>query len=303
MKKIITITLNTAIDCVISKDEYSRNKNAVDITEYATALPAGKGINVSRALSCENVDSLALGFVGIEDKPLFDGVSGEHIKTDFIFVPGNTRRNITVTGCNDGMEHHIRNAGFSVTEEHISLLCEKLDFLLAEESVVILSGSLPTGAPIDTYKRLIERIKKHGSVAILDTGGEALFYGMCASPYLIKPNLEELSSLSNSPLNSDEKMRAFIRKLSSDNNISYVLTTLSQDGALLYNLNTDTFLSSPAYTGNDTSRQIVSSVGCGDTSLAAFLSAHLRGLSDEEALRLSMKRAYYNLFTETPGMC
>jgi tagatose 6-phosphate kinase len=64
--------------------------------------------------------------------------------------------------------------------------------LAGDADVVVLSGSLPPGAPIDGYATLIEL--SGAARTILDTSGEALRHGLAAGPDLAKPNAAELAA-------------------------------------------------------------------------------------------------------------
>ena len=57
---------------------------------------------------------------------------------------------------------------------------------------VALAGSLPKGAPKDTYYTWVESCKKAGAKVFLDADGELLAEGLKAAPYLVKPNNDEV---------------------------------------------------------------------------------------------------------------
>lgn len=75
--------------------------------------------------------------------------------------------------------------------------------------VVILSGSLPTGWPTDTYRVLAEAARRSGAKVVLDASGAALVEGIKAHPDVIKPNAEECEALIGFvPKTPDEFVRA-----------------------------------------------------------------------------------------------
>ena len=299
MKEIITVTLNTALDCVISEREFE--VSGID-SESLKTIPAGKGLNVSKALASHKEFSICIGFVGLNDKVLFDSISNTFISTDFIYVPGKTRKNITISECKDGLEHHECNPGFTISKEEKIFIKNTIFSHFSPERVIIFSGSLPSGLETDTYKELILEAKENGLITVLDSSSFALKEGIKAGPYIIKPNLEELQSLAGKNLSLDNDLKDFIRELSRENGIEYVLTTLSEKGAILYIRRKDSFIETGVYCDdNFKDRPIISSVGCGDSSLAGFVYGLKMGLSDKEALELAMKWAFLNLYTEIPG--
>lgn len=299
MNEIITITLNTALDCVISEDDFIAH--GMD-EKYLNMIAAGKGLNVSRALASKGQFSICLGFVGSNDKDLFNSISSDLIKTDFIFVPGDTRKNITVSQCEDGLEHHETNPGFTISKKEKNLQKNLISSYFSPNKYIIFSGSLPKGLEVTTYKNLIEEAKAENMITVLDTTGLALKEGIKAGPYIIKPNKEELQSLTEVDLSLEDNLKSFVRNLSKENGIEYILTTLSENGALLYIRRDDSFISTPVYTDPSfDNKAVVSSVGCGDSSLAGFVYGLTHHMSDREALAFSMKCAFENLYTIVPG--
>lgn len=84
---IFTITMNTAFDVVVSEKDYNESE-----LKKAQMIPAGKGINVSRALKSANISSVAIGLVGEDDMTLFNSLECDKIKTCFISVPGKNKK-------------------------------------------------------------------------------------------------------------------------------------------------------------------------------------------------------------------
>ncbi|MCQ2520468.1 MAG: 1-phosphofructokinase family hexose kinase [Lachnospiraceae bacterium] len=291
--KIITVTLNTAVDVTVEENEYMESG-----LKTATETAAGKGINVSRALSCAAIPSIAVAMVGREDIQMFENIGNEYIKPVLIPVAGSTRRNITLTHCSDGKEHHTREKGFSVTTEDLDKVTKILSDTVNECDFVAFSGSLPVGAPDDTYEDMIMLCKKQGAKVILDTSGKPLIKGIGAGPYLIKPNLEELFEITGNDLSNTDSIEKAVKDISGQHNISYILTTLSEDGAVLYCLENDRTLKIQA---TELTQEIVSSVGCGDCTVAGYLAGIVNGMDIKKTLSEAMRFANANLYTAVPG--
>lgn len=291
--RIFTVTLNTAIDVVISEKDYEKNgeKNAV-------LIPAGKGINVSRALASAGVPSTTIALVGEEELALFNTLSNKYITTDFIAVKGNTRRNLTITDTSDGSEKHVRTTGYRVTSEEIRLVYNKLLQVVSEGDWVFFSGSLPHGAGVGAYVPLIRLCKRKGAYTGLDSSGSALLSAAASSPYFLKPNMEELEEMNGEPFENEEEFKDCIKRVSSYYDIPVILATSNSSGAALYTFDRDEFMSVPAL---EVKRAIVSSVGCGDAAVAGFMAAMLRREDNKEALHEAMRFANANLYTNVPG--
>ena len=161
---IYTVTLNTAIDVAVDEKDFflSGLKNGREI-------PAGKGINVSRALKSAGIRSTAVAIVGMDDIDLFESIADEYITPIFVHAAGSVRRNITMTDCKDGLEHHDRFEGYRSSEEEFKEVYDILINKVSEGDWVIFSGSIPKGIPTDAYKKLIILCKAKGDYTLLDT--------------------------------------------------------------------------------------------------------------------------------------
>src|SRR5438477_8165934 len=112
MPKIITVTLNTAVDRVIELEALTLGGvcEAADQSDVA----AGKGINVSRALAAGSTGSTALCFCGSRDKDLFLGLESEFIRAAVLPVAGSTRSNITIVESRHRRATHLKTKGYRV---------------------------------------------------------------------------------------------------------------------------------------------------------------------------------------------
>ena len=92
---IYTLTLNPAIDreLTVDKVEYDKVLSALE----ARVDLGGKGFNVSRMLMSLGTTSVAVGFVGGNTgRRLQDGLNTLGIGSDFVWVEGETRTNISI---------------------------------------------------------------------------------------------------------------------------------------------------------------------------------------------------------------
>lgn len=291
--KIYTVTLNSAVDVVVSEQDYKESGYL-----KAERIPAGKGINVSRALKSAGIPSVAVAFVGEEDKWLFDTLKGELIDTQFFTVPGKTRINATICCCEDNLEHHERTMGYTAGEKEYKQIYDYLLDNIYEGDWVIFSGSLPTGMDRNAYAGLIRLCKMKGAYTALDTSGAGLLCGLAGEPYVIKPNKEELEEIIGEDFEINEQEFANMRELSNRFGIQIILATVGEEGAVLYSREEDAVYRHPAVKD---STNIVSSVGCGDSALAGLVSGLLNSLSYEECLKEAVVFASANLYTKVPG--
>jgi fructose-1-phosphate kinase PfkB-like protein len=66
---------------------------------------------------------------------------------------------------------------------------------LPDHAVLVCSGSLPPGAPVEGYARLVERARAAGRTVVLDANGPVLAAALAAEPDAVTPNLAEAEAL------------------------------------------------------------------------------------------------------------
>jgi 1-phosphofructokinase family hexose kinase len=273
---IYTVTLNPTIDRTMHLDalrvgELNRaTRSRIDLS--------GKGVNVSVALRRFGVDSVMVGFAGgIAGRLLVDGLRDAGHTCAFRTVSGETRSNLTVIDTGRGITTKLNEPGPTVTAEDIAGLEADLVRMVKTGDRVILSGSLPPGAPPDTYARLIRACHSCGAGTVLDTSGPPMALGCRAAPDLIKPNDGETAELVGLPLDTPaqwvtglDAMRALGPKR--------VLLSLGSRGAALA-IDDEVWLAVPP------AIREVSAIGAGDASLAGALYAWNEGLTPAEMVR------------------
>ena len=275
---IYTVTLNPALDKTVeipgmALDTVNR------ITEMRTD-PGGKGINVSKVIAKLGGESCAVGILGGgSGKMLEKLLENENFTTRFRFVEGQTRTNLTIIDREGHTNTDINEPGLTVTAAELDALLRELLAALRPGDIVVLAGSLPKGAPQDTYRSWTAACKKAGARVFLDADGALLAEGIKAAPHLIKPNDGELSRLAGKKLETLEGLTAEGRKLL-ERGIERVVISLGGRGALYLRKGSTIYAEGLRV-------PVGSTVGAGDSVVAALAYAEAQGLSEEEAVRLS----------------
>lgn len=275
---IYTVTLNPALDKTVeipgmALDTVNR------ITEMRTD-PGGKGINVSKVIAKLGGESFAAGILGGESGKMLEKLlEGEPFATRFRFVEGQTRTNLKIIDREGHTNTDINEPGLTVTDADLDALLHELLAELRPGDIVVLAGSLPKGAPQDTYRTWTAACKRAGARVFLDADGALLAEGLKAAPYLIKPNDDELSRLAGKKLETLEELTAEGRKLL-ERGIERVVISLGGRGALYLRKGSTIY-------AEGLKVPVGSTVGAGDSVVAALAYAEAQGLSEEEAVRLS----------------
>lgn len=276
---IYTVTLNPALDKTVEIP--SLTVDAVNRITTMRTDPGGKGINVSKVISKLGGKSTATGILGGETgRTILSALENMQLTTCFHFVEGETRTNLKII---DPIQHtntDINEPGVTVSEQILTELLHELLEKLTENDIVVISGSMPKGSPQDTYFTWTKACREKGAKVILDADGDLLKAGLHASPYLIKPNNHELSALVGRTLSTPEELAQTAKKMMADYGISKIVVSMGGDGAL-YVTETEILYAEGLKV------PVGSTVGAGDSVVAALAVAEEAGMNLEDTVRLS----------------
>jgi 1-phosphofructokinase family hexose kinase len=293
-RSIVTVTLNPTIDRIIEVPGF--NIGGHQQGRLRVRKPAGKAINVSRALSELGVRNSAIGWVGMNAFDLFhEAMQTAGVKACFLPITGATRENITIIDPQSHAETHIRDAGPTVDTADVRRLTDLLQTVASEQALIIFTGSLPPGLPMDAFDKLLASCTERGALVAIDTAGDPLRVAVERKPWLLKPNDHELAEF----MGCDRTDEAFILQAGRQLNerIAVVLVTAGRRGAYCFAegkvLHAQTSLPSDA---------VQSTVGCGDAMMAGFLSGLIDSKGDiETALREGVVISAAAAMTDEPA--
>ncbi|MCK4244161.1 MAG: 1-phosphofructokinase [Candidatus Omnitrophica bacterium] len=277
---IYTLSLNPCLDkSIIIKQILFDDINRINRFQED---PGGKGINVSRVLSFLGGSTLTLGFSG--------GATGKRIeellskkKVPFSFIKINEETRLILNIFEDKTKRTIRlnEKGPKVGKEEIEELASDIFSLPYQKNdYFVCSGSLTPGVPPSIYQKIIKRLKKRGVRTVLDSDNEPFRLGVKSAPFLIKPNLWELSRLSKKNVRTIPEIITFSKNLL-EKGIKIVLTSLGKKGAILV-AKKETLLATPPQI------RVKSTIGSGDAFLAGFLFSLTKGRDLQDALRFGV---------------
>jgi 1-phosphofructokinase family hexose kinase len=272
---IYTLTLNPAVDRELT----------VPAMEFDSVLRAtgarvdfgGKGFNVSRLLKGMGATSIAVGFLGGRAGELLqDGLQSLGIGTDFVWVPDETRTNVSIV--TESHDHYIKvnEKGPSVSEAKQEELLEKIKSLAKPGDWWVLAGSLPPGVADDFYGRIVNLLNRHEANAILDTSGESLRLGCAEKPYLLKPNAEEAQALTGLRMDTPAEIAIVAIKIC-ELGAQNVVISMGKSGALLHTAEGTWLTHSPKIKEKNP-------IGAGDSMVGGLVWALTQGIPFKEAL-------------------
>ena len=284
---IYTVTLNPSLDYVVDVDDFElgRTNRAVSERLYA----GGKGINVSFVLKNLGFESTALGFsAGFTGEEIKKQIQKRGITENFITVlNGQSRINIKLRG---QQETEINGLGPDIEKEHIQQLLKKLS-VLSPGDYLILAGSVPMKINDTIYYDILKTLDKKGIKAVVDTTGDLLLNVLKYHPFLIKPNIHELSELFSTEIKTKEEVVQYGLKLQ-DMGAQNVIVSMAGDGAVFICENGE------IYKSEAPKGVVKNSVGAGDSMVAGFLAGFCETKDFAKAFKMGVCTGSASAFSE-----
>ncbi len=274
MARVLTVTLNPALDLTVRLP--SLRLGEVNRSDSLQVHAAGKGLNVAQVLADLGHQLTVTGFLGEGNPQAFEQLfAARGFADEFVRVAGDTRSNIKLAEAS-GQVTDINGPGLDVAAAQRSELLARLERLVPGHDLVVVAGSLPRGIEVQWFVELLQRLKGLGARVALDTSGAALREGLAATPWLIKPNEEELGEARGAEL-ADSNALAVEAEALRREGIEHVVISQGAEGV-------SWFSPSGALHARPPKVQVVSTVGAGDSLLAGMLHGLLEGWPAERTL-------------------
>lgn len=294
MIRIATLTLNPTIDGSSEAETVQHTHKIRTANERYD--PGGGGINVARVLARLGGDTEAVYFAGGVTGPVLSGLLDRSgLIHRAIPIAGDTRISLAVHERQSGKEYRFVPQGprVSVAEcRHCLDVIERL-----ECSWLVLSGSLPLGAPDDFYSRIVEIARARQIAVVLDTSGPALKGTLARGGVrLVKPSLGEMEQLVGHPLQDQDQITAAAQAVVASGDAEIVAVSMGHRGALL--VEAGQVLALPAIPV-----EARSAVGAGDSFVAAMTFGLAAGWDSERAFRLGIAAGTAAVLTPGTDLC
>lgn len=265
--KIYTITLNPAYDVHAYAEHFAPfHENLAAVTSREAG---GKGVNLSRALQNGGTENTAVIVLGKDNCAEFkEELTCAGLQTILLEKPGRIRENLTLH-CADQPETRISFSGFPADD---SLLDEVAALLEVDaDTVITFTGRVASGMSMSRVKAFLKELQAKGAKIVLDSKSFSIADIFEVQPWLIKPNQEEISEYLGCEINTIEEAMEKAQ-IFADNNITNVMVSLGEQGALLLH-------SGNCYIATPPAVNAISTIGAGDSSLAGFIAAAKKGES------------------------
>ena len=273
---IYVLSLNPCVDKTVSlaRFELDSANRVTPIREDA----GGKGMNVSRMLANLGSPVHLVGFTFTGTKNVLeDALETGRVPYTLIPCQGKLRVNLKIQDQSRHATIEINEESAPVTDADLRALTDTLSNALKENDILILTGSLPKGAPCDLYRTLCDLGHEKGCFVAADCDGAALTEVLKGAPDLIKPNRQELRKHLGTDPETPEEAKRMLQQLIRDTGVRYVCHSRGKDGAMMVTEDDCIFLDTldvPA----------LGVYGAGDAMLAGVCHALMQGKTPAEAL-------------------
>ena len=294
MPQIATLTVNPAVDKISSVAQVVAERKLRCATP--TYDPGGGGLNVARAIRILGGQATAYWTCGgpmgqlLGDRLDADGVPHRPMP-----IQSMTRENLIVFEESNGQQYRFGMPGAELTPDEVEMCLRTLRELDPPPDFLVLSGSLPPGAPDDFYARAARDTPADCRV-ILDTSGSPLRQGIEGGVYLIKPNVRELSELAGGETLEDTEICELSRNLISAGKVQVVVTSLGSGGAVVVTEQHCENIRAPTV-------KVRSKVGAGDSTVAGIVLGLAQETDILDAVRLGVAAGSAAVMTEGTELC
>lgn len=293
MKRIVTLTVNPAVDVTASTDHVSpdRKLRVRDVRRD----PGGGGINVARAVHELGGEVEACYLAGGANGELLDELlAAEGVARRRVAIDGHTREDLTVTDESGDRQYRFVMPGPEISASEVERALEAV--LEASPELLVASGSLPPGAGDDFYARLAEACRGRGVELVLDTSGDALVRALEVGVHLVKPNLRELAGLAGRDIEDDRDLEDVARRLVEDGGAAVVAVSQGSGGLSLVDGDGCRHVKAPSV-------PVRSKVGAGDSAVGGLVLALARGDGLATAARWAVAAGAAAVMTPGTELC
>lgn len=277
--RVVTVTINPVIDQTLTIPRFTAG--AVNRVQAVQMDAGGKGINVATFLADFGHPATVTGFLGAENDTIFcRHFERKGIVDRFVRFAGASRIGVKISDMALGQTTDINFPGQAPEPGAVRRLLDILGELRAEHEWFVLSGSVPAGLAPAIYGDMVRVL--HGRKVVVDTSGEGLRHAVEAGPWLIKPNVDELSELVGEELatGGPGAIMRVARSLMKRHGIASVVVSMGKEGAIYVERDETIWAVPPPV-------EVKSTVGAGDAMVAGTVAGKIRGLSLVECARLA----------------
>lgn len=277
---ILTITLNPSIDISVMVPALIPSEK-LRCESYEKEVGGG-GINVATGLHRLGLPTDALFFSGgLNGHFIESRLKGEGLVIHPIPIQPETRENITVTDQASLTEYRLVNKGHEIKPADEKLLLKTLNQLKIQPDFLVLSGSHPPGLSDQFVKKIANWAAIHHCKLIVDMPAEPLSEAFKFRPFLIKPNLKEISQIAGKSSLTVKEAIQTAKEWIAKEYTEIVVISMGAQGAIICDANEEHAIKPPKV-------KTLSTVGAGDSMVAGLLFKMYERADLKDILRMGV---------------
>lgn len=294
MTNILTITMNPALDVSTAVEDVRHTSKLR--CEPMQRRAGGGGVNVARELHRLGADALAFYTAGhATGRMMYTLLQQEGVSCHPFAIAGFPRESFTVLERNSGHEYRFVLPGPEISQQEWEAALVEIGQLCKPQSLVVASGSLPPGVPVDFFARVSKVVQAAQGSLIVDTSGEPLQAALSHGLFMVKPSLHELRDLCGKPLLRLYEVRDAANELVASGSAQIVVVSMGEMGAMLVTRQGSWYAPPLQVT-------VHSAVGAGDSFVAGMVWALDKKESPVEAFAKGVACATATLVSTGSGL-
>ena len=202
-----------------------------------------------------------------------NGLECEQVPYRLVQTVAQTRMNIKLIDSFGGCTE-INDSGYTVTSDEAKQFFSLVKRESEKNKIAVIAGSFPQGVENNVQNLMINELSEMGIRVVCDMSGDRLKSAVEAHPYMIKPNIHELSELIGRPVESFEEAVENSERIYKKTGVT-VLCTVGASGSVYSGVE-------GTYIADVPKVDVRGFAGAGDTYLAAFLCARFGYLDGSE---------------------
>ena len=297
-RRLLFVAANSSIDRLMEVEALT--VGTIHRPATVLAVAGGKGLNAVRAAAALGARATVVAIVaGRAGEWIAERLAALGIEASLVrdAAPAETRTCLSILDRSTGKLTEFYEPGTAIEPGTWAAFEDALRREVADGDVaaVVCSGSLPPGAPVDGYARIVRIARQAGAsiLTIVDTHGPALKLAIAERPSIVKVNAAEAAEATGRPVTGPAAAVRAARVLM-DQGAGQVVVTLGADGAVACDGVSAWRLRSDAERG-------AYPVGSGDAFIASLAIALAAGASLVDAARAGMAAGIANALVPGPG--
>lgn len=240
-------------------------------------------------------DALAIGAIGGGNGLRWRRAAArQHLPNAVVEIDAENRSSFVLIDRHLGKIAEIIDPGPELDAREVDLLFDLVRDQVEDAGLLVVSGSLPPGVPVDFHARCIEAARAAGCQTLVDSHSEPMRRALAARPWMIKPNLDEMHQLMGVRHSSMRERVDMARRLVQDT-VDVVLLSMEAEGAILATRDGTWHVVPPAAAVTLPRSEGINPVGCGDALVGAFAHRWVTSGDLIESARWGVAAAHVNL--------